>query len=169
MHIIVQLERLEDVWGSGCIDPHFLDLGTSWRWVVSFTPLPLYKFDMYYTVLSYREGKAYRMKKIVDWWIQNCQVTPDINKSAPVPGVCEPWHRCWLGFFYLCSRGIAETELKYPTTLPRPSHYSKYFSDCGRSRNAEPHYRLKCFYWHQDGHFCRLATSAHYSNFDCIW
>jgi hypothetical protein len=28
--------------GSGCIDPHFLDLGTSWSWVVSFTPLPLY-------------------------------------------------------------------------------------------------------------------------------
>jgi hypothetical protein len=22
----------EGVWGSGCIDPHFLDLGTSWRW-----------------------------------------------------------------------------------------------------------------------------------------
>jgi hypothetical protein len=29
----------EDVWGSGCIDPRFVDLGTSWRWVVSFTPL----------------------------------------------------------------------------------------------------------------------------------
>jgi hypothetical protein len=28
--------------GSGCIDPRFLDLGTSWRWVVSFTPRPLY-------------------------------------------------------------------------------------------------------------------------------
>jgi hypothetical protein len=28
--------------GSGCIDPHFLDLGTSWRWVVSFTLRPLY-------------------------------------------------------------------------------------------------------------------------------
>jgi hypothetical protein len=28
--------------GSGCIDPHFLDLGTIWRWVVNFTPLPLY-------------------------------------------------------------------------------------------------------------------------------
>jgi hypothetical protein len=28
--------------GSGCIDSHFLDLGTSWRWVVSFTPLLLY-------------------------------------------------------------------------------------------------------------------------------
>jgi hypothetical protein len=28
--------------GSGCIDPHFLDVGTSWRWVVNFTPRPLY-------------------------------------------------------------------------------------------------------------------------------
>jgi hypothetical protein len=32
----------EDVWGSGCIDPYFLDVVTSWRWVVSFTPRPLY-------------------------------------------------------------------------------------------------------------------------------
>jgi hypothetical protein len=28
--------------GSGCIDPHFLDLGTSWKLVVSFTLRPLY-------------------------------------------------------------------------------------------------------------------------------
>jgi hypothetical protein len=28
--------------GGGCIDPHFLYLGISWRWVVSFTPQPLY-------------------------------------------------------------------------------------------------------------------------------
>jgi hypothetical protein len=34
--------RHEGVCGSGFIDPHFLDLGTSWRWMVSFTPLPLY-------------------------------------------------------------------------------------------------------------------------------
>jgi hypothetical protein len=26
----------EDVWGSGCIDPNFLDLSTSWRWEVNF-------------------------------------------------------------------------------------------------------------------------------------
>jgi hypothetical protein len=32
----------EVVCGSGCIDPHFLDLSISWRWVVSFTPRPLY-------------------------------------------------------------------------------------------------------------------------------
>jgi hypothetical protein len=30
----------------GCIDSHFLDLGTSWRWVVSFTAQPLYPRGM---------------------------------------------------------------------------------------------------------------------------
>jgi hypothetical protein len=29
--------RHQGVWGSVRIDPYFLDLGTSWRWVVSFT------------------------------------------------------------------------------------------------------------------------------------
>jgi hypothetical protein len=28
--------------GGGCMDPRFLDLGTSWRWVVSFPHRPLY-------------------------------------------------------------------------------------------------------------------------------
>jgi hypothetical protein len=32
------------IWGSGCIDPCFLDLGTSWRWVVSFTLQPFYSW-----------------------------------------------------------------------------------------------------------------------------
>jgi hypothetical protein len=39
---IKKVKLFEGVWGSGCIDPYFLDLRTSWRWVVSFTPLPLY-------------------------------------------------------------------------------------------------------------------------------
>jgi hypothetical protein len=34
--------RHEGVRGSECIDPHFLDLGTSWMWVISLTLLPLY-------------------------------------------------------------------------------------------------------------------------------
>jgi hypothetical protein len=29
-------------WGSGGISPRILDLGTRWRWVVSFTSQPLY-------------------------------------------------------------------------------------------------------------------------------
>jgi hypothetical protein len=32
----------EGVWRSGNTDPCFLDLGTSWNWVVSFMPRPLY-------------------------------------------------------------------------------------------------------------------------------
>jgi hypothetical protein len=34
--------RHEGLWGSGFINPHFLHLGTSWRWVVSFMTRPLY-------------------------------------------------------------------------------------------------------------------------------
>jgi hypothetical protein len=34
--------RHEGVWENGCIDPRFLEFGTSWRWVVSFTPRSLY-------------------------------------------------------------------------------------------------------------------------------
>jgi hypothetical protein len=34
--------RHEGVWGSGSINLLFLDLGTSWRWVVTFTARPLY-------------------------------------------------------------------------------------------------------------------------------
>jgi hypothetical protein len=39
-----QALRHEDVWGSGCTEPHFVYLETrsSWKWVISFTPLPLY-------------------------------------------------------------------------------------------------------------------------------
>jgi hypothetical protein len=34
---------MKTYWGSGCTVPRTLHLGTSWRWVVSFTPLPLYR------------------------------------------------------------------------------------------------------------------------------
>jgi hypothetical protein len=34
--------RHEDLWGYGCIDPRFPDIGNSWRWVVSFTPRRVY-------------------------------------------------------------------------------------------------------------------------------
>jgi hypothetical protein len=32
----------EGVWGNGCINPHFLGLGTSWKWVASFMTCSLY-------------------------------------------------------------------------------------------------------------------------------
>jgi hypothetical protein len=33
---------MKTYWGIGGIVPRILDLGTRWRWVVSFTPRPLY-------------------------------------------------------------------------------------------------------------------------------
>jgi hypothetical protein len=46
----------DGVGGNGYINPHFLDLGTSWRSVVSFTPLPLYP-----------EKRAHRIHWIGGW------------------------------------------------------------------------------------------------------
>jgi hypothetical protein len=37
-----KVPRHEDVWGSGDIPPHFLNLGTTWRGVVNFTLQPHY-------------------------------------------------------------------------------------------------------------------------------
>jgi hypothetical protein len=37
--------RQEGVWGSGCIDSRILGFGTSWSWVFSFTPWPLYPWE----------------------------------------------------------------------------------------------------------------------------
>jgi hypothetical protein len=46
--------------GSGCIDPQFRYLGTSWRWVVNFTLRPLYtrgKSPRYHLDRNCRENK----------------------------------------------------------------------------------------------------------------
>jgi hypothetical protein len=40
--VLNKAPRQDDVLGSGDIAPPILDLGNRWRWVVSFTPRPLY-------------------------------------------------------------------------------------------------------------------------------
>jgi hypothetical protein len=40
--VLHQVSRQEEVWGSRGTAPRILNLGTTWRWVVSFTPRPLY-------------------------------------------------------------------------------------------------------------------------------
>jgi hypothetical protein len=46
-------------------DPHFLNLGTSWRWMVSFTPLPLYSLNRRLGGHQRRSGRR-GGKKILD-------------------------------------------------------------------------------------------------------
>jgi hypothetical protein len=60
------------VCGSGCIDPGFLDLGTSCRWVVSFTPRPFTRGKWPWYPLKRRLGGSqsrfgrYGEEKILD-------------------------------------------------------------------------------------------------------
>jgi hypothetical protein len=44
--------------GSGCIDPHFLDFGISWRWVVSFTHRPLYPLGKSHSIGGWMDPTA---------------------------------------------------------------------------------------------------------------
>jgi hypothetical protein len=39
---LTEYHAMKTYWGSGGIAPRIHDLGTRWRWVVSFTPRPLY-------------------------------------------------------------------------------------------------------------------------------
>jgi hypothetical protein len=39
---VIEHYAMKAYWGSGCIAPRILDLGTAWRLVVSFTPRSLY-------------------------------------------------------------------------------------------------------------------------------
>jgi hypothetical protein len=47
---------MEEYWGSGGIAPRILDLGTRWRWVVSFTPRPLYPQEEPLILIGRRPG-----------------------------------------------------------------------------------------------------------------
>jgi hypothetical protein len=58
--------RHEGVCGSGCIDPHFLDLGTSWRWVVSFTLQPFCpRYPLYKRLCGPQSRSGRRRKKFL--------------------------------------------------------------------------------------------------------
>jgi hypothetical protein len=67
---------MKTFWGSGCIAPRILDLGTRWRWVVSFTPRPLYPqgkshwypLDRKLGEPQSRSGRALKNTKINETW-----------------------------------------------------------------------------------------------------
>jgi len=51
--LLSQVSRHEDLWGSGGLAPHILNLRTRWRWVVRFMPRSLYP-----------EGRAFPLLEI---------------------------------------------------------------------------------------------------------
>jgi hypothetical protein len=77
----------EEVWGSECMDPRFLYLGTSWRWVVSFNHLPPYTREKEHLYLLVRmlggpqnRSQRYGEVKILD---PTGTRTPTRRSSSP--------------------------------------------------------------------------------------
>jgi hypothetical protein len=85
--------RHEGVLGSGCIDPCFPDLGTIWKWVVSFTPLP-----------PYSRGKSprYALNRRLGWPQRRSRrygqvkILDPTGTRTPIPWVRD--HMRWMNF-----------------------------------------------------------------------
>jgi len=43
LHVLRKTPRHTDVWDTGVTAPHILNIITTWRWVVSFTPQKFYQ------------------------------------------------------------------------------------------------------------------------------
>jgi hypothetical protein len=84
MHLISKalLVSHEDVSGSRCIEPHFLDLGTSYRWVVGFMtglPYPQGKSPQY--PLDRRLGGPYCWSQ----WYRKVKILDNTGTQTPTP------------------------------------------------------------------------------------
>jgi hypothetical protein len=73
----------EDVLGSGDTVPCILNIGTRWRWVVSFTPRPIYsrgKSSWY--PLQWRLGGS--PEPVWTWW-EKSRILPGMKPQPPSP------------------------------------------------------------------------------------
>jgi hypothetical protein len=68
-------------WGSGVIAQRILDLGTRWRWVVSFTPRPLY---------LQRKSPWYPLDRRLSGPQSQCGYGGEEKNSRPFPGLHPP-------------------------------------------------------------------------------
>jgi hypothetical protein len=94
-------------WESGGIAPCFLDLGTRWKWVVSFTPWPLYPSGKDPLVPTGQEAGWAPELLWTRWWRENVAIylseivfvfdwtRLELNSAAPFQKVCEAiWNVC---------------------------------------------------------------------------
>jgi hypothetical protein len=77
-------------WGSGGIAPRILDLGTRWRWVVSFTPHNYLSKLNKCTSILYRENACWSRGKALQ--ILTSAVDGDLEAASRF-GRCIPWGR----------------------------------------------------------------------------
>jgi hypothetical protein len=90
-------------WGSGSIAPRILDLCIRWRWVVSFTPRPLYP-----------QGRSacYPLDRRLGWPQSRSGRGGEENNSQPLPGLEPPI--------------IQSVAQRYTTELSRHKTYKLY-------------------------------------------
>jgi hypothetical protein len=72
-------------WGSGGISPRVLDLGTRWRWVVSFTLLPLHprvKTPATHCIGRWVEPRSSEDKKVPSFSLPGFESRPSIPQSS---------------------------------------------------------------------------------------
>jgi hypothetical protein len=60
--------EIEDAWGSGCMDPNILDLGCTWRSLVSFT------------LGRFTPGKRAPVTRWIGGWVGPRTVLDDVGK-----------------------------------------------------------------------------------------
>jgi hypothetical protein len=97
LRLINYILRHEGVWESRCIDPRFLHLGTSWRWVFSFTPLPLYppgKEPQYLlnSRLGGRQSRSGRLGAVNIFYLAGTR-TPILGRPARSHSLYRPRYR----------------------------------------------------------------------------
>jgi hypothetical protein len=104
--------RHEDVWGSGCRDPHFLELGTSWKSVVRFTPRgksPRYSLDRRLDEARSRYGRHGEVKILAPTGTE----TPTPWSSSPLPVAITTalsrlwWPYCKVSNLQICQKPAA--------------------------------------------------------------
>jgi hypothetical protein len=109
--------RHEGVWGSGCIDPYFLYLGTGWRWVVSFTLLLLYPRGKSPPPLPVPIGKkaGWASKPVwTTWRRENSWPYRDSNSDVVQPVTSR--YTDWAVPASLKLRGVTSPKDRLPTT-----------------------------------------------------
>jgi len=65
---LIKHHEMNTYWGSGCISPCILNLGTGGRWMISFTPRPLYSRGKspQYTLVRRLDGHKSRSGRCED-------------------------------------------------------------------------------------------------------
>jgi hypothetical protein len=148
--------------GSGCIDPHFLDLWTIWRWVVSFTPGPLY---------SWGKGPRYPLDRRLAWRHNRSgrrgekKILDPTGTRTPTPRVAQPVASRYTGYAIPAPHKYTVQLLKWIQPERVHIYFSKQYKRNGTSSCAQyevPTYGSCTCLFHKGVYQFRLISYRRY-------